>query len=232
MAIDDIYTKALLHMDGADASTTFTDESGKTWTRSGDAQIDTAQFKFGGASGLFDGNGDYISTPDSDDFYFGTGDFTVDCWVRYINTANSQMVCSQLVDDNNSWYLFKTSLQKLALYFIVGGVAKANITMTNAYSFLADTWYHLAFVRNGANCFMFINGVSQALTTFTAFGANDVGNIAAPLEIGRYNAGTFLYHNGWIDEFRLSKGIARWTSNFTPPTQAYGVGLLQSIWID
>ena len=65
MAVDDSYTKALLHMDGADGSTTFIDESGKTWTRAGNAQIDTSQYKFGGASGLFDGSGDWVDTPGS-----------------------------------------------------------------------------------------------------------------------------------------------------------------------
>ena len=81
MAVDDAYTKSLLHMDGTDASTTFTDESGKTWTRGGDAQIDTASYKFGGASGLFDGTTDRLSVPDSSDFNLAGG-FTCDCWIR------------------------------------------------------------------------------------------------------------------------------------------------------
>ncbi|MDI6787615.1 MAG: hypothetical protein QME51_04520, partial [Planctomycetota bacterium] len=81
--IDDAYTKALLHFDGTDASTTFIDESGKIWTRYGNAQIDTAQSKFGGASGLFDGAGDYITTPDHNDFNLGSGNFTVDLRVRF-----------------------------------------------------------------------------------------------------------------------------------------------------
>ena len=86
MSLDDSYTVALLHFNGADASTTFIDESGKTWTASGNAQIDTAQSKFGGASGLFDGTGDSITTPDHADFDVGSGDFTVDFWMRQ-NTA-------------------------------------------------------------------------------------------------------------------------------------------------
>jgi hypothetical protein len=81
-AVDDAYTKALLHMDGTDASTTFTDESGKTWTRSGDAQIDTDQYKFETASGKFDGSGDYVYTGDSADWDAGSGDYTVDYWAR------------------------------------------------------------------------------------------------------------------------------------------------------
>ena len=82
MSVDDSYTKALLHFDGADTSTTITDESGKTWTPAGTAQIDTAQYKWT-SSLLLDGNSDYISTPDHDDFNVGSGDFTIDFWVRF-----------------------------------------------------------------------------------------------------------------------------------------------------
>ena len=72
----------LLHFDGADGSTTFTDSSltPKTRTANGDAQIDTADSKFSGASGLFDGTDDYITTPDSADFVLGSEDFTIDLW--------------------------------------------------------------------------------------------------------------------------------------------------------
>lgn len=89
-----LHTVSLLHFDEADGSTytkdsaanwsmdgatQFYDESGKVWTASGNAQLDTAQYKWT-ASGLFDGDGDYISTPDHDDFAFGSGDFTIDLW--------------------------------------------------------------------------------------------------------------------------------------------------------
>lgn len=83
MAVDDSYTKALLHFNGIDTSTTFRDESGKTWTGGGTAQLDTAQKKLGTASLLLDGNSDYISTPDHADFDVGSGDFTIDFWVRF-----------------------------------------------------------------------------------------------------------------------------------------------------
>ena len=90
MAVDDSYTKALLHMDGSDGSTTFTDESGTTWTANGNAQIDTAQSKFGGASGLFDGASDYLQTPYTADHNTGTGDFTIDQWIRFNSVATTQ----------------------------------------------------------------------------------------------------------------------------------------------
>jgi hypothetical protein len=81
-SVDDSYTVSLLHMNGTDGSLAFTDESSKIWSPAGNVQIDTAQSKFDGASGFFDGNGDYIETADSEDFNIGAGDFTVDFWFR------------------------------------------------------------------------------------------------------------------------------------------------------
>jgi hypothetical protein len=71
-------------MDGADNSTTFTDSSptAHTVTRSGDAKISTTQSQFGGASAYFDGTGDYLTVANSEAFNFGSGDFTIDCWIR------------------------------------------------------------------------------------------------------------------------------------------------------
>ena len=77
------YTVSLLHMDGADGSNTFTDEAGKLWTAAGDAQIHTAQSEFGGASASFDGIGDYLTTPDSDNFYLANGNWTIDFWMQF-----------------------------------------------------------------------------------------------------------------------------------------------------
>src|SRR3989338_1134677 len=80
----DSYTKLVLHSNGTDGSTRFTDSAtNKTTTAYGNAQIDTAQSKFCGASGLFDGTGDYLTLADSDDWSFGTGNWTIDCWSRF-----------------------------------------------------------------------------------------------------------------------------------------------------
>ena len=84
MAVDDSYTKLLIHCDGADASTTFTDESGKTITTVGNAQVDTAYKVFGTGSLLLDGTGDALTLDDSEDWNFGSGDFTVDFRVKKI----------------------------------------------------------------------------------------------------------------------------------------------------
>ena len=223
MAGIDEYTKLLLHCDGADESTTFTDSeyTPKTVTAVGNAQIDTAQSKFGGASGLFDGTGDYLSTPDHADWYFGTGDWTIDCWIRFTalpTSFNVQFIVSQTQDATNRWsnYLwndsgtYKWSIQSKATGEVTLDAPK------NSPGLSINTWYHMAFVRNGSNFHIFQAGTQCGTTEVST---TDFLNIVGDLQVGAREAGGNF--NGHIDEFRISKGIARWTANFTPPTKAY-----------
>jgi hypothetical protein len=83
------YVELCLNMNGSDGSTTFTDSSdaARTVTAYGNAQIDSAQSKFGGASGLLDGTGDYLTVPDAVELRHTNSPFTFDCWV-YVPTAH------------------------------------------------------------------------------------------------------------------------------------------------
>jgi len=234
MAVDDSYTKSLLHFNGDDASTTFTDESGKTWTAGGNAQLDTAQKKFGTASGLLDGTGDYIDTPDTADHEPAAGDFTVDHWIRFNSIASTQSQWARRTAENadgsgnqkDFFGIFWNTDNTLHFDSIVNDTEKGRYYCSWTPS--TGVWYHLAFVRNGSNFYIFIDGVSQTLTTTVAISTNDL-TFAGPyqaqdkLTIGRYGNYDGFYFNGWIDEFRFSKGIARWTSNFTPPTMEYPI---------
>lgn len=216
MAVDDSYSKSLLHFDGTDASTTFTDESGKTWTAAGNAQIDTAQSKFGGASGLFDGTGDYIDTPDSADFDVGSGDFTIDFWVRRAGTTDEFILgqCdASATTSTRSWYVDFVSNAPRSVVF-TGTTAKVATSSTT----ISDTnWHHLAMVRNGNTLYIYVDGTNRGTVDVTGVTVNNSANKPA---IGRFGESA-NYFNGHIDEFRFSKGIARWTANFTPPTSAY-----------
>lgn len=224
MAVDDLYTKVLLHFDGADASTTFTDESGKTWTAQDNAQIDTAQSKFGGASGLFDGTGDYISTGDSADWRLDGGSnsntWTIDFWVRFNGDpgTGTQGFVQQLQDSNNKWVIV---LSNNALYFIHRTASTTTVSINNAWNPADATWYHVAVVKDGANGYMmFIDG-TQIGTTQTD--TDVISDFSGSLYAGVYtnDAGTPQYFTGWLDELRISKGVARWTANFTPPSAEY-----------
>lgn len=231
---NDASTVSMLHLDGADASTTFTDEASAgthTWAACGTAQIDTAQQKFGTGSALFDGNSDYIQTPYSADFNFGGNPFTWDFWVRfnslptlgtivmaflgYSDDANANRLQMYIYNGSGTYYLYMVCKTNTAT------AAQYNVAWTPSL----NTWYHLAMVRNGTNLYMFINGTSQTLTVNTACGTNNFDpSVQLPFTIGRQDLGATYYLDGWIDEVRISKGIARWTASFTPPTEPYSLG--------
>jgi hypothetical protein len=210
------YTKLLLHMNGADASTTFTDEAGHTMTAVGNAQIDTAQSKFGGASGLFDGTGDRVTTPDSDDWHFGSGDFTIDFWIRTAaDAADYDIVSTRTAGVVESFLVYKTSGQNIAFLCSDDGVGWDVNIATSVASVTAGNWRHVACVRNGTDFRIYIDG-TQSGTTATFAGS--LLNSTNALQICGAGLGDFTGH---LDEVRISKGIARWTSNFTPPTGEY-----------
>lgn len=206
----DSFTKLLLHCDGADASTTFTDSSssGHTVTANGNAQIDTAQSKFGGASYLSDGTGDYLRLPSHADFGFGTGDFTVDLWMRPATTGDMWIYMGEANADADVGVRIETN--KL-VYF------RPNVDyITGTTSVSADTWYHVAVARSGTSTKLFLDGTQEGSTLSDSV---DYGASRQPFIGALYDAS--LSFNGWLDEIRISKGVARWTANFTPPTEAY-----------
>jgi len=219
--VPDLNQVSLLHMDGTDASTTFTDESGKVWTANGNAQIDTAQSKFGGASGLFDGTGDWIDTPASDDFNLGSNDFTIDFWFRPSAIATNY-ICGQVNASN-------ISLTQSFRFYILGGVANASFSDGTSAVYMAGTssvtvgvWMHISAVRVSGTITLYINGISES----TASLAN-IQSSAYKVSIGRAGEFAASYFAGHLDEFRFINGEAKWTANFTPPTSAY-TGLVSS----
>ncbi|OGO03907.1 MAG: hypothetical protein A2Y72_03675 [Chloroflexi bacterium RBG_13_53_26] len=217
----DSYTKLMLHTNGADESTIFTDEIGHSFSVYGNAQIDTAQSKFGGASGLFDGTGDYIATANHADWDFGTGDWTVDFWVRRNGdqAAYAGILCAD-----------SSALTGFEVHF--GGAGKINKVRLNSKasgawaedllssSVLSDTtWTHVAIVRYGNTLTMYSDGVSVGSKDCTGYNYSSAGT---GLTVGRLRTDVDNYYlRGWIDEVRVSKGIARWTSDFTPPASEY-----------
>lgn len=210
----DGYSKLMLHFDGSDASTTFTDSSpsGRTVTAVGDAQIDTAQQKYGTASGLFDDTGDYLTVPDDAIWDFGTVDWTISAFIR-IAAVSDNMICSR-VTDNGSYFYFGLESNTLRLRDYTG---VNNFDMQRSVSVATATWYHIAAVRFGNIFSLYVDGVLQGATstaavTFTA--RTCVLTVAHMTAAGSYGL------NGWMDELHVSVGTARWTAGFTPPTAA------------
>lgn len=214
----DTNTKLLTEFNGADSATTDTAETGQTITFEGTAQLDTAQKKFGTSSLLLDGNSDYVTVPDSEDWNFGTGDFTVDFWLRPSSSINSSSVTyvGQYASGTLFWAVQTISGPKVKIVAQNSGAVGEFVT-TDAVSIPINTWTHIAYVRNGSNCYIFVNGISKAVTLNVAFGT--MPNVTTVLGIGALVPGvTLQYFPGWIDNVRISKGIARWVDDFTVPS--------------
>lgn len=198
---------ALLHMDGADGSTTFTDVRGHVFTPTGNVQIDTAQSKFGGASGLFDGSGDYITTPSSSDFAYGAGDFTLECWVRLASLAGNQYI----LDHNTN---LGAILYNGGLRFYNTTTGTGSPLYTTAAPLVVNTWYHIAYSRQGGTGRLFLDG------SLTASGTDGQNYPNLSLRIGD-SGNPVAPYNGHIDEVRITKGVGRYTANFTPPATPF-----------
>ena len=222
MAVDDSYTKALLHMNGVNLEQTFTDESGKTWTARGSSYTDTSVKKFGTASAYFDAVGDWIDTPDHADFDIGAGDFTIDMWIRPDGINQTAFLCGQADASATSRCVDIVILpdESVSGRIYVGAT---EYTATLAAGSYADaTWLHIALVRYGNTLKIYGNGVVGAVTDdVTGVTAT---NSATIFSVGRVGAYASNLYKGFVDEFRFSKGIARWTANFEVPTAEYRPG--------
>jgi len=195
----------LLRGDGTNGSTTFTDggPNSFTITANGTAQISTAQSKYGGASMYFPGTNAYLSTPSNAAFQFGTGDFTIEFWV-YLSGSGSLFSNSTSSLGSNCLNCRLYSYGTLDFY-TSGGAEYTSLTS----AVTASTWTHLAFVRSGNTVTIYKNG--------TSIGSNANWGINLNLTNFYINGGRDGNGQKYYDDFRITKGIARYTSNFTPP---------------
>jgi hypothetical protein len=201
----------LLHMDGSNGSTTFTDSSGtpKTITVNGNAQISTAQSKFGGASGYFDGTGDYLEVAS---LSLDLQDFTIECWVRLGAITDCAIFNQGNSDSTGSFCLAVNSANgRLYLY------ADSNSRFSSTASLSTGTWSHVALTRQGTDYKLFIDGALDGSYTGTHNHSN------TPFKIAN-GFGGIAQLNGYLDDLRITKGVARYTANFTPPTAAFPNG--------
>ena len=215
--IDD-NTKLMLHCNGTNNGTTFTDStfSPKTVTVVGDTHTDTAIKKFGTASAQFDGTGDYLTCATSDDWNFGSSPFTMDLWVYHTGTPTDHMGILCHRTGGNGWELkINAPATNKWTFYDSNGAAEivSNSTVTD------NAWVHLAVTRNSAGLInLWVDGTKQTSERTTAT-FTDYSNI---LRIGDENqAGADNKWLGYMDEIRIVKGVCLYTTNFTPATKAY-----------
>jgi len=204
-------------MDGANNGTTFTDESAtikgsgvaKTITTNGDAKTSTTESKYYGSSGYFDGAGDYLSIPDSDDWDI-SGDYTIEFWANMPAQSTASYTigyCTNIAIGATNGFALGHYLGTLVL-LLNGSVIQSSAVL------LTNTWQHIALVISGASVKGYVDGV-QVLSTTSA-----TTTTSTPLIIGNWfgNLDPNRYFNGYIQDFRIYKGVAKYTSNFIPPT--------------
>jgi hypothetical protein len=211
-----------LHMNGANGGTSFPDSSNSSHaiTAVGNAQTSTAQAKFNGSSGLFDGVGDFLTMPHSDDFNFGTGDWTIEFFLRF-NSLSSYQTIYEHGYISAGGLLVQTNLNTGKFVVYTSGVSRAVETSTAPS---VGVWYYYAIVQSGGVITIYRDGV------YAGSGSNSVDlTITAAAAVGARASDSLYGINGNVAEFRITKGGARYTSNFTPPTEAFPDFLDESV---
>jgi hypothetical protein len=202
----------LLHMDGANNSTTFIDSSSNNYaiTTGLNAKISTAQSKYGGSSANFSATNDFLSFS-STAFSFGTDDFTVECWIYVSNYGSSPHKPVIIGSGYNGlvFYLGNDGTLWCGQYGVGNNANSTGVIPLN-------TWTHVAVTRSGSTARLFINGTIDGIGSWSA-----TLNGSSTPAIGIDPANSLQKFTGYIDDFRITKGISRYNSNFTIPSSAY-----------
>lgn len=206
-------TVLLLHCDDAG----LTDVRGHTVTLNGNVARSATQSKFGGYSATFDGTGDYLTIPSSTDWDFGSGDFTIEFWTYLNSNASGWFIVRR--DTSTPWSPFGLLLStgKLrALY--TSGTASYDVDITGTATITTGAWHHIALVRRGSAFQTYIDGVADASGT----SSTTMRTLNEQLVIGAADAtGSSPNLNGYIDDLRITKGVARYTAPFAVPTATF-----------
>lgn len=215
----------LLHFDGSNNSTTFTDSSAAplTLTANGNAKISTTQSKFGGASGYFDGSGDYLSAAYSSGIDLLGGNFTVECWL-YVSAFQTNF--TRVMGTGGGAVAWNTTNGLHWILSIIGGNklsfeiknSSGNATVTTTAAISQATWTHVCVSVSGSTAYVGIDGtvVSGSIGTVSRPSTNPTFNLATlPGEAATNNG-----FNGYIDDLRIKK-TALYTANYTVPSQPF-----------
>lgn len=213
-------TSLLLSADGSNGSTAIVDSSANahTITVNGDAQISTTQSKFGGSSLFLDGTGDYLLINSQMSTFEFPGDFTIEGWFWFNqNNVGYQGLLGSGVNADQTGFVLITETNN-TITFIGSSNTSWNTILATTTVPTTNTWHHIAVCRSGSAVTMYLNGTSIGSTTSSNFIRS-----GSSLRVGGYQyfPGGERSFNGYIDDLRITKGVARYTANFTPPTSAF-----------
>lgn len=207
MANDPYWNSVVLamHMD----DTGLTDLKGHAVTLTGNVARSSTQSKFGGYSAAFDGSGDLASVASSSDFAFGTGDFTIEFFVRQAVPGSAVLIdCRPNSWSNGAYILMYVDASVIYLYVSSAVRITGPVVSVGA-------WHHIALSRSSGSTRLFVYG-TQAGATY----ADATSYISCPVNIGASGDLVWVL-NGHIDDMRITKGVARYTANFAVPTEAF-----------
>jgi hypothetical protein len=216
----DIYSSSvslLLKGEGINNSTNIIDSSNNNFTVSvaGNAKISTTKFKYGTSSIAFDGSGDYISATNAK--FKLSSSYTVEFWINPnsygVPTHGAGIFFNGTISsDSNRVQLAITPTGAIS----TNGITTSQVwgILTSAATVPLNTWTHIALSSTGTTVRLFVNGVLVGSSAISL-----ISTLPNTFYIGFHRSGSALrYFNGYIDDFRLTQGVARYTANFTPPT--------------
>ena len=183
----------------------------------GSVSIDTTNFKFGTGAGHWPSTSSERWAP-SADWALGSGQFTIETWLRLNSTGASRVIIGMVQAGLYSWFLWFDGSGNLAWTISTDGSSFVN-DITYIWSPSLATWYHVAVDYNGSKYRMYVNGtmVGSSTTLRTIYNSSDY------LALGCNTIGSGLFLDGWLDEVRITKGFARYASDagFAVPTAAF-----------
>lgn len=197
----------LCHFDGTNGSTTIVDSSSiaRTMTATGNAQLTTTGSQFGSACLALDGSGDTVTTPDSVGLDFGSGNFTMECWVNPAGVLQYNIL-TRYTSGFAGWIWSTTN------FLATTSGSSWDVTINFSSTPTAGVWNYMSIVRSGDTWTAYLNGTSigSASVSGTVTATTDI------FTIGK-RAGQSDF-SGTVDEMRITKGVARYTSNYTTPS--------------
>lgn len=210
----DTNTVLMLNLNGSNGSTNFTDSSVNAHTvlGNGGVQISTAQSKFGGASAYFDGSGDWLSSADSEDWNFTNTSWTVEMWIRPESTSTRQHLFGQHNWGDTASLAIEYNPTKITAYLHNQAISATQFDFN--YTFSTNTWYHILIERDGNTVSGYVDGNFISSGSYS----DTLSNVSKSLTIGADDGGDNANYQGYIDDIRVIKGKALYTTNFTAPT--------------
>lgn len=194
---------ALLHMDGSEGGTSFPDQKGKIWTKTGTVTTTGTNAKFA-QSAHFVGSSSWLDVAPSSDFSFGTGDFTIEFWVRYATYSGNNAVISFA----NNFTLYASDSGQFYVY-------NGSANILNMPRPALNTWTHIALSKVSGVSYLCANGGLHQSGTYAY-------NITSTnMRIGNATTGASPMLDGLIDDVRITKGVGRYTASYTVPTKPF-----------